>query len=91
MHGLANGARFSLASRHKRVYEGGDLSHRSPIDPVVAPEFAAGSVAKVPGGRRPKDGGDVGVVRDMKVAPRSRGVRALQPKPSRTQSDSGAV
>lgn len=73
------------------MHEGGDLSHRSPIDPVVALEFAAGAVANAPGGGRPEDGGDVDLVRDMKAAPGSGGICALQPKPSRTKSDSGAV
>ena len=51
-----------------------DLGHRSTVNPVVGPELALGATANAPGSRGAKDGADIGIVRDVQVAPGARGI-----------------
>lgn len=74
-------------ARNKR----GELGHVFPIDPIVGPELASVAAAKVPVGRSPKDGAHVLVMGNVKVAPRARGIHALEAQPAHPESDARSL
>ena len=58
---------------------------------MVGPELALVATANAPGGRGAKDGADIGIVRDVQVAPGARGIGALKPEPAGTEGDARAL